>query len=106
MDLSGTQRTIDRDKNHTIRPCADFEDTVGKRGPVRPATPTIFHLVVRTLKLEAWAGRWVAVDSGGTVRCDAASLAELLGRLAREHIEGVEVMRAPDPSEPIAYGLG
>ena len=78
----------------------------GQRGPVRPATPTTFDLVVRTLQLEAWAGRWVAVDSFGIVRCDAASLAELLAGIAREHIEGVEVMRAPDPSEPIAYGLG
>ena len=68
--------------------------------------PTIFHLVVRTLQLEAWAGLWVAVDSAGAVRCDAASLTELLGRLAREHIEGVDVMRAPDPREPIFYGLG
>ena len=68
--------------------------------------PTILHLVVRTLHLEAWAGLWVAVDSAGTVRCHAATLAELLGTLAREHIKGVEVMRAPDPSEPIAYGLG
>ena len=48
----------------------------------------------------------MAVDSFGIVRCDAASLAELLAGIAREHIEGVEVMRAPDPSEPIAYGLG
>ena len=65
--------------------------------------PTIFHLVVRTLQLEACAGLWVAVDSAASVRCHAATLAELLGTLAREHIKGVEVMRAPDPSEPIAY---
>ena len=62
--------------------------------------------MVRTLQLEAWAGRWVAVDSAGTVRCDAASLSELLSNIALEHIEGVEVMRAPDPGEPLVYGLG
>ncbi len=78
----------------------------GQRGPVRPATPTTFDLVVRTLQLEAWAGRWVAVDSFGVVRCDAESLAELLANIACDHIKGVEVMRAPDPREPIVYGLG
>ena len=93
----------------------NFEDTgdntigrhpFGQRGPVRPATPTTFDLVVRTLQLEAWAGRWVAVDSVGTVRCDSASLAELLAEINRNHITDVEVMRAPDPREPIVYGLG
>ena len=40
--------------------------------------PSIF--VVRTLHLEPWAGRWVAIDSAGSVRCDAVSLSELLSR--------------------------
>ncbi len=48
----------------------------------------------------------MAVDSAGTVRCDAASLSELLPAIAFQHIEGVEVMRAPDPHEPLVYGLG
>jgi hypothetical protein len=56
-------------------------------------------------KLRRGAG---GTDERGTQifgRCDAASLYALLSATALEHIEGVEVMRAPDPREPLVYGL-
>lgn len=62
--------------------------------------------VVRTLDLEKWAGRWVAVDGDGHVCRAAATLAELLAMLETEGVEGLEVMRAPAPGEPVVYGLG
>jgi hypothetical protein len=62
--------------------------------------------VVRTLELEKWAGRWVAVNAGGHVCRDAATLAELMALLEAEGVEGLEVMRAPAPGEPVVYGLG
>lgn len=62
--------------------------------------------VVRTLDLTEWAGRWVGVDSEGLVRCDAASLAELLSVVADRGVHDVQVMRAPAPGEPVVYGLG
>lgn len=62
--------------------------------------------MVRTLDLDAWAGRWVAVDASNRVRCDAASLAELLDALAEADLGEVEVMRAPTPDSPVVYGLG
>lgn len=62
--------------------------------------------VVRTLDLTVWAGRWVAVDSANLVRCDAATLSELLDVLARADFGEVEVMRAPAPDEPVVFGLG
>ena len=63
-------------------------------------------MMVRTLDLTPWAGRWVAVDTTNHVRCDAPSLAELLDVLARADVGDVEVMRAPAPDEPVVYGLG
>ncbi len=63
-------------------------------------------VVVRTLDLTPWAGRWVAVDSEGGVRCDAGSLAELLSAVADRDVHDVQVMRAPAPGEPVVYGLG
>jgi ABC-type transporter Mla MlaB component len=62
--------------------------------------------MVRTLHLEAWAGRWVALDAHDVVRCDAATLAELLKIIERDGLRDVEVMRAPAPDEPLVYGLG
>ncbi len=62
--------------------------------------------VARTLDLTAWAGRWVAVDAQGRVRCDAASLAELLDAVAEADVGEVDVMRAPAPDDPVVYGLG
>lgn len=62
--------------------------------------------MARTLDLAPWAGRWVAVDAEGRVRSDAASLAELLAAIAEADLGEVEVMRAPAPDDPVAYGLG
>lgn len=62
--------------------------------------------MTRTLDLTPWAGRWVAVDNAGNVRCDGASLTELLDVVARGNVGEVEVMRAPAADEPIVYGLG
>ena len=71
------------------------------------ATPTGYaSLMVRTLDLTPWAGRWVAVDAASQVRCDAPSLSELLDVLAGADVGDVEVMRAPAPDEPVVYGLG
>jgi len=70
-------------------------------------TPTKYAaLMVRTLDLAPWAGRWVAVDAANDVRCDAPSLAQLLDALALVDVGDVEVMRAPAPGEPVVYGLG
>lgn len=63
-------------------------------------------MMLRTLDLTQWAGRWVAVDAANHVCCDAASLAELLDVLAISDVGDVEVMRAPAPDEPVVYGLG
>lgn len=64
------------------------------------------RFMVRTLDLTQWAGRWVAVDSTGSVRCDAPSLAELLDIVEVSNVGDVEVMRAPAPGGPVVYGLG
>jgi hypothetical protein len=40
------------------------------------------------------------------VRCDAASLAELLDAVAEADVGEVDVMRAPAPDDPVVYGLG
>jgi hypothetical protein len=63
-------------------------------------------VVIRSLRLEAWAGRWVAVDGDGRVVADAESVSDLLRDLRDNGIEGVEIMRAPDPQQPATYGLG
>ncbi len=68
--------------------------------------PGTLSLMVRTLDLTPWVGRWVAVDTTNHVRCDASSLAELLDVLATADIADVEVMRAPAADEPVVYGLG
>jgi hypothetical protein len=62
--------------------------------------------VIRSLRLEGWAGRWVAVDGDGRVVADAESVSDLLRHLREDEIEGVEIMRAPDPQQPATYGLG
>ena len=61
--------------------------------------------MVRTLELESWAGRWVAIDPAGVVRCDATTLAELLRNVRRDEIQGVAVMRAPDPANRSSTAL-
>jgi hypothetical protein len=62
--------------------------------------------MIRTLDLAQWAGQWVAVDDDGHVHAAAAELADVIADVKRRHLEGVAVMRAPVPGEPIVFGLG
>lgn len=62
--------------------------------------------MVRTLDLVGWAGRWVALDEHDRVMRDAETLKGLMAVLEAEGIEGVSIMRAPVPGEPVMYGLG
>ena len=65
-----------------------------------------FALMVRTLDLSRWAGRWVALGERDEVRCDAQTLGELLTMLDAEGVGGVSVVRAPALDEPLTYGVG
>jgi hypothetical protein len=62
--------------------------------------------MTRTPHLQQWAGRWVALDRDDRVRRDAETLAELMAIIEADGLEGLSVMRAPAPDEPIAFGLG
>jgi len=62
--------------------------------------------MVRTLDLAKWAGRWVALDGDDQVARDAETLAGLMAILDADGIEGLSIMRAPAPGEPVVYGLG
>ena len=62
--------------------------------------------MVRTLDLTSWAGHWVALDDHDNVACDAETLTDLMAILDAEGVEGVSIMRAPVPGEPVVYGLG
>ena len=62
--------------------------------------------MVRTLDLAKWAGRWVALDEGDEVQCDAETLKDLMAIIDADGVEGVSIMRAPIPGEPVVYGLG
>ena len=62
--------------------------------------------MVRTLDLAKWAGRWVALDDDDQVRRDAETLKDLMAILDSEGVEGLSIMRAPVPGEPVVYGLG
>lgn len=62
--------------------------------------------MVRTLDLTGWAGRWVALDDHDIVVRDAETLEDLMAILDAEGVEGVSIMRAPVPGEPVVYGLG
>lgn len=79
---------------------------VRRRAPDRVTGTRYAPVMVRTLDLRSWAGRWVAVDSANHVRCDAPSLSELLDVLASADLGEVEVMRAPALDEPVVYGIG
>ena len=68
--------------------------------------PRYHELMVRTLDLTEWAGRWVALDQDDVVVCDAETIDELLVLLKAERIEGASVVRAPVPGEPVVFGLG
>ena len=59
----------------------------------------------RTLNLDAWAGKWVAVGNGGVVQASASELAALIAEVDRLDLD-VEIMRAPVPGEPLVFGLG
>jgi hypothetical protein len=62
--------------------------------------------MVRTLDLAKWAGRWVALDDDDQVQRDAETLKDLMAILDSEGVEGLSIMRAPVPGEPVVYGLG
>jgi hypothetical protein len=62
--------------------------------------------VVRTLDLTSWAGRWVALDDHDNVTRDAETLRDLMAILDAERVQGVSIMRAPVPGEPVVYGFG
>ncbi len=62
--------------------------------------------MVRTLDLANWAGRWIALDESDRVARDAETLENLMAILDTEGVEGVSIMRAPVPGEPVRYGLG
>jgi hypothetical protein len=62
--------------------------------------------MVRTLDLTGWAGRWVALDDHDIVVRNAETLEDLMAILDAEGVEGVSIMRAPVPGEPVVYGLG
>ena len=61
--------------------------------------------MVRTLDLAKWAGRWVALDDDQVQR-DAETLKDLMAILEANGVEGLSIMRAPVPGEPVVYGLG
>ena len=62
--------------------------------------------MIRTLHLEAWAGRWVALDHDDHVAASAPTVKDLMATLDRQGIQDVEIMRAPDPSNAILHGVG
>jgi hypothetical protein len=76
---------------------------VDKSGTTSVATVDV---MTRTFDLAKWAGRWVAVDESGTVQRQAETMAELLACLDADRVEGVEIMRAPVPGEPVYFGVG
>ena len=79
---------------------ASAEDTPWA-GP--PDSPSV---MIRTLHLEAWAGSWVALDHEDRVVASAPTVKDLMAALDRQGVQDVEIMRAPNPSEAIPYGLG
>ena len=62
--------------------------------------------MVRTLDLANWAGRWIALAESDRVARDAETLENLMAILDTEGVEGVSIMCAPVPGEPVRYGLG
>lgn len=62
--------------------------------------------MIRTLHLEGWAGRWVALDRDDHVVASGSTVEDLLARLDRQGIQDLEIMRAPDLSDAIPYGVG
>lgn len=56
--------------------------------------------------LSDWAERWVALGADDQVRRDAETLRELMALVEREGLADVEIMRAPNPGEPVLFGPG
>jgi hypothetical protein len=51
-------------------------------------------------------GRWIALDESDRVARDAETRQELMAILDTEGVEGVSIMCATVPGEPVRYGLG
>lgn len=66
----------------------------------------IVRLMVRTLDLAEWAGRWVAIDRNDKVQRDSESLEDLVAQIESERIEGLSILKAPVPGEAVVYGIG
>lgn len=62
--------------------------------------------MVRTLDLQRWAGQWVAVDPDGHVHASAIELPDVIAQAEQLDADDLEIMRAPVPGEPVAFGLG
>lgn len=75
------------------------------RGAAEHRTGTVEGMV-RTLDLAEWAGCWVALDTDDRVQRHAATLSELMAVIDADGVEGLEIMRAPVPGEPVVFGLG
>ena len=75
------------------------------RGAAEHRTGTVDGMV-RTLDLAEWAGRWVALDQDDRVQRHAATLSELMAVIDADGVEGLDIMRAPVPGEPVVFGLG
>lgn len=71
-----------------------------------PDDPCTIWGMVRTLHLERWAGRWVAIDLDDQVQCDAALLDDLMVLVHQTGRDDLTVLRAPHPDEPLMFGLG
>jgi hypothetical protein len=62
--------------------------------------------MLETFRLAKWAGRWVALDEDDEVQADADTLKALMAIVDADGLEGVSIMRAPVPGEPVVYGVG
>jgi hypothetical protein len=58
------------------------------------------------LNLDQWAGRWVAVTAAGAVVADAETMEALYAALEHDGVVDVEIVKALEPRQPVAYGLG
>ena len=66
----------------------------------------IIEDMVRTLNLREWAGLWVAIDSDGRVRLSSEDVEHVISEIERLELDGLEIVRAPIPGEPVVFGLG
>ena len=63
-------------------------------------------IVTRLLNLDQWAGRWVAVTAAGAVVAHAETMEALYAALEHDGVVDVEIMKALEPRQSVAYGLG